>query len=269
MDIKYNLSVNPLRPTYKESGDAPSVVAPPLRWLEFDPGVYEIGHAGEGFAYDNEEPRHATHLAPFALASRCVTNGEYMEFVESGGYQDPMHWLADGWTTVQRESWTGPLYWEKRDGRWQEFTLSGMRDVDPERPVVHISYYEADAFARWKNRRLPTEQEWEQVAGDRSVDGNFVESGALHPRAARGAGMQQMFGDVWEITSSGYRPYPGYRPVDGALGEYNGKFMCGQYVQRGGSCVSPRSHVRSTYRNYYYPQQRWNFQGMRLASDLS
>jgi ergothioneine biosynthesis protein EgtB len=273
MDIKYNLSVNPLRPAYKSAparaAEQSAGPAPPVEWLEFEPGVQRFGDAGDGFAYDNEAPRHAAYLAPFAIASRCVTNGEYMEFIEAGGYRRPEHWLSDGWSLVQRESWSAPLYWEKQEGRWREFTLSGMRDVEEQQPVVHVSYFEADAFARWKKRRLPTELEWEHAARRKPVDGNFLESGTLHPRAAAGEGLQQAYGDVWEVTSSDYGPYPGYTPEQGSLGEYNGKFMCGQYVQRGGSCVSPRSHLRATYRNYYYPHQRWNFQGVRLASGTS
>ncbi len=268
MDLKCNFSVNPLRPAYAKGEPASDAAAPRLTWLEFEPELQSFGHDGHGFGYDNEFPRHRVYLPPFALASRCVTNGEYQEFVEAGGYHRPEHWLADGWTTVQREGWQAPRYWEKHAGRWQEFTLHGMRELDPHRPVVHVSYFEADAFARWKQRRLPSELEWEYVAREQPVAGNFLESGSLHPRAAAGEGMQQLFGDVWEITRSDYGAYPGYRPVQGALGEYNGKFMCGQFVQRGGSCLSPRSHVRATYRNYYYPHQRWNFQGVRLASDL-
>ena len=268
MDIKYNFSVNPLRPAYAPSTLHAASGSPALAWLEFEPGLQEFGHDGPGFAYDNETPRHRAYLAPYALASRLVTNAEFMEFVDAGGYTQPRHWLADGWLAVQRESWSAPLYWEKRDGRWCEFTLRGLQALDDNRPVVHVSYFEADAFARWKQRRLPSELEWEHAASSQPVRGNFLDSEGLHPDAASGSGLQQMFGDVWEVTQSDYRPYHGYRAVQGALGEYNGKFMCGQYVQRGGSCVSPRAHLRATYRNYYYPQQRWNFQGLRLASDL-
>lgn len=269
MDIKYNLSVNPLRPAYKSTLDPEQSMpgpAPSMEWLEFEPGLHRFGGSGDEFAYDNEMPRHTAYLSPFAIASRCVTNGEYMEFIEAGGYRQPQHWLADGWTVAQRESWHAPLYWEKQDGRWLEFTLSGMREIEEQRPVVHVSYFEADAFARWKQLRLPTEFEWEHAAQGQPVRGNFLESGVLHPRAGVGRGMQQTYGDVWEITRSDYGPYPGYTPEHGTLGEYNGKFMCGQHVQRGGSCVSPRSLIRATYRNYFYPHQRWNFQGVRLAS---
>jgi ergothioneine biosynthesis protein EgtB len=207
------------------------------------------------------------HLAPFELASRVVTNGEYLEFMQEGGYERPEFWLADGWARVVQHRWQAPLYWNKMEDLWHEFTLQGLRRLRQEEPVVHVSFYEADAFARWCGARLPTEFEWEAVARDATVRGNFVDSGAMHPRPAEGSGLQQMFGDVWELTRSDYAPYPSYRPAQGALGEYNGKFMCGQYVQRGGSCVTPREHVRVTYRDYFYPFQRWNFQGMRLARD--
>ncbi|UCE01797.1 MAG: ergothioneine biosynthesis protein EgtB [Candidatus Latescibacterota bacterium] len=268
MDIKHFFSVNPLHPVYKPGAPARARSASHLEWLEVPGGLREFGHDGDGFAYDNESPRHAVHLAPFELASRAVTNGEYLAFVQEGGYKSPEFWLADGWAHVVQHGWQAPLYWKKMEGVWHEFTLQGLRQVQPEEPVVHVSFYEADAYARWRSARLPTEFEWEAAARDAAVAGNFVDSAAMHPRPADGSGLQQMFGDVWELTRSDYAPYPGYRPAPSALGEYNGKFMCGQYVQRGGSCVTPQEHVRVTYRNYFYPFQRWNFQGMRLARDV-
>lgn len=291
MDTKYNFSRNPLEPAYRDAApDASAVASEPesLRWLSHDGGVFEFGHEGDGFCFDNETPRHRALVAPFALASRLVTNGDFLEFVADGGYQRPDLWLSDGWATVQAERWRSPLYWRERDGAWFEFTLRGARPLDAAEPVVHVSYFEADAFARWAGKRLPSEFEWELVArsvasdgDDRAARGNFVESGRYHPAPAGPAvppgsadsadggatTPRQMLGDVWEWTRSSYAPYPGYRPLPGALGEYNGKFMCSQFVLRGGSCLTPESHVRVTYRNFFYPHQRWNTQGFRLAGD--
>jgi len=266
-DIKRNLSVNPLRPAYRD--DLPS--PPPrargaLDWIEFAGGLVEVGDDGAGFAYDNERPRHRVWLDPFRLASRPVTNGEFLAFMESGGYANPALWLSDGWARVRQSAWSGPLYWERLDGQWWQFTLGGMRPVNPDEPVCHVSYYEADAFATWSGRRLPTEAEWEVAAADVPIAGNLREAGLLHPAVAEaGDGLRQLYGDVWEHTASAYLPYPGFRTADGALGEYNGKFMCGQMVLRGGSCVTPADHLRATYRNFFYPHDRWQFQGFRLA----
>jgi ergothioneine biosynthesis protein EgtB len=274
-DIKRNFAHNPLGPAYRE--DLPSVPlsAPePLSWVSFDGGLVEIGAAGEGFAYDNEGPRHRTFLAPYALAGRPVTNGEFLQFVADGGYRDPVLWLSDGWAAVQEHGWQSPLYWEETDGAWQVMTLGGMRPLNPAEPVCHVSYYEADAYATWAGKRLPTEAEWEHAAEGHPIEGNFVDEGCFHPRPAmrsdtdRGAGLTQMFGDVWEWTASAYLPYPGYRAPAGALGEYNGKFMCNQMVLRGGSCASSRDHLRATYRNFFYPQERWQFKGFRLAETI-
>lgn len=269
-DIKHVFSVNPLRPAYRNGAAAASGAAvPPLGWVGFEGGVYEIGHAGDGFAYDNEGPRHRQFLQPFELADRLVTCGEYLEFMEDGGYRRPELWLSLGWATVQGHGWSEPYYWERRDGRWMVFTLGGLREVDPAEPVCHLSYFEADAFARWAGARLPTEVEWEVAAAGLRVDGNFVESGRLHPAAApAGAGLRQMYGDVWEWTASPYTPYPGFRPAPGAVGEYNGKFMCNQYVLRGGSCATSRSHIRASYRNFFPPDATWQFTGVRLARDV-
>ena len=268
MDTKHLFSVNPLRPAYQRAPAASRAAATDQRWVEFPGGVHEFGHAGDGFAYDNEMPRHRVVLEPFALASRCVTNGEYLEFMADGGYERPELWLYDGWGTVEHAGWRAPLYWERIDADWHQFTLGGLRRVDPAEPVVHLSFFEADAYARWRECRLPSEFEWEQAAGALPRRGNFQESGTLHPVPASGTGLEHIFGNVWELTRSDYAPYPGYRPLQGALGEYNGKFMSGQLVQRGGSCLTPASHIRATYRNFFYPHQRWNFQGVRLARDV-
>jgi ergothioneine biosynthesis protein EgtB len=268
-DIKHVFSVNPLRPVYRPQAPAPAGAPADVQWLEFDGGVHAIGHEGRGFCYDNETPRHREFIEPFALASRLVTNGEFLEFVEDGGYRTPELWLSAGWDAVQQHEWAAPFYWEQNDGMWQNFTLSGMRAVAPHEPVCHVSYFEADAYARWRDARLPTEFEWEVAAAHVPIEGNFVESGALHPRAADpgASGLQQMFGDVWEWTRSQYSPYPGYRPAAGAVGEYNGKWMCNQFVLRGGSCATSATHIRRTYRNFFAPDATWQFMGIRLARD--
>ena len=269
-DIKYNLFVNPLAPAYREDlpGQAPVAARPPA-WCEYEPGMRLLGHAGDGFAFDNEHPRHRAWLPGFALADQPVTNGEYLEFIEAGGYRNPGYWLADGWRAARENGWQAPLYWSRSDGTWRVFTLGGMRAVDPAEPVCHVSLYEADAYARFRGCRLPREAEWEIAAEPRPVTGNLRDSGRLHPRPAAGGGSEprQMYGDVWEWTASSYAPYPGYRPAEGALGEYNGKFMANQFVLRGGSCVTPGDHVRASYRNFFYPADRWQFSGIRLAQD--
>ena len=268
-DIKHVLSVNPLRPVYlprtSEGGGRPGKLA----WVAFDEGLYEVGHDGDGFAFDNESPRHRAYLNGFELASRLVTCGEYLEFIEDGGYRRPELWLSMGWATVQERGWTEPFYWERRDGAWRVFTLAGEREVDPDEPVCHLSFFEADAYARWAGARLPTEKEWEVAAAGLPVQGNFVDDERFHPAPATSGegGLQQMYGDVWEWTRSQYEPYPGYRPAPGALGEYNGKFMCNQFVLRGGSCATSRQHVRPTYRNFFPPDACWQFTGLRLAKD--
>nr|WP_235879623.1 ergothioneine biosynthesis protein EgtB [Polyangium aurulentum] len=271
MDIKHVFWTNPLRPALRADAARPSErPAPKLSWVAGPEGVHEIGHAGAGFCFDNETPRHTVLLHPFAMASRCVTNAEYLAFIEDGGYARSDLWLSDGWALVKAEGWGGPLYWEKRDGAFQEMTLGGMRPLDPHAPVTHVSHYEADAYARWAGARLPTETEWEVMARGASVEGNFVESGRLHPAAARDGGeggLAQLFGDVWEWTGSAYLPYPGFRSAPGAIGEYNGKFMSGQMVLRGGACVTPAGHVRGSYRNFFPPRSRWPFTGLRLARD--
>jgi ergothioneine biosynthesis protein EgtB len=241
-----------------------------MQWTSHPEGVYWIGHEGDGFAFDNEGPRHRVFLDAFRIGSRLVTNGEYLRFMEDGGYSRPELWLSMGWATVQEHGWDAPFYWEHRDGQWYEFTLTGLRPVDPAEPVCHVSYFEADAYARWAGARLPSEAEWEVAATTLPVQGNFVENGNWHPTAlteAPAAGQPaQMFGDVWEWTHSSYDAYPGFQPAPGAIGEYNGKFMCNQYVLRGGSCATSLSHIRRTYRNFFPPDARWQFMGIRLAA---
>ncbi|HMM77375.1 MAG TPA: ergothioneine biosynthesis protein EgtB [Gammaproteobacteria bacterium] len=270
MDVKHLFAQNPLAPAYAALPLPPRAASSAQRWIEYDGGLVEIGAGSAGFAFDNERPRHRSFLAPYALASRPVTNAEFAAFIAAGGYREPLLWLADGWTTVQREGWTHPAYWLPRaDGGHDEFTLGGRRPLDAAAPVCHLSYYEADAYARWAGARLPTEQEWEHAAAALALDGNFLERGLLHPAAATGEGLVQMYGDVWEWTASPYVPYPGFRPLAGTVAEYNGKFMANQLVLRGGACVSPRDHLRPSYRNFFYPHQRWPFTGLRLARDES
>ena len=273
-DIKHVFAVNPLRPLYRSRAPEPTRSAPTLDFIAFEGGIHEIGHAGAGFAFDNEGPRHKAYVAPFLLANRLVTNGEYLRFIEDGGYRRAELWMSEGWATVLANQWSEPFYWErKRDGDgWRLFTLSGMRDIDPDEPVTHLSWYEADAYARWADARLPTEQEWEVAAAGIPITGNLVEAGRLHPTVADPTtatnGLMQMFGDVWEWTRSPYSPYPGYKPEPGALGEYNGKWMVNQFVLRGGSIATPTSHIRKTYRNFFAPAATWQFTGVRLARDV-
>ncbi|EXJ15036.1 ergothioneine biosynthesis protein EgtB [Imhoffiella purpurea] len=273
-DIKHHLAHNPLRPAYRPDLPSAAIADPaPLGWTRFDAGLMELGAGPEGFAYDNERPRHRVFVEPFALADRLITNGEFLEFIADGGYRNPAFWLSDGWATVKREGWTHPLYWEGQGtpnpSDWQIMTLAGMRPLNPAEPVCHVSYYEADAFATWAGKRLPTEAEWERAAADRPIRGNFVDDAWLHPRPAEnGEGLRQLFGDLWEWTGSAYLAYPGYRAPAGALGEYNGKFMCNQMVLRGGSCATSRNHVRLSYRNFFYPHERWQFKGFRLAESI-
>ncbi len=264
-DIKHALAANPLRPAYAVPDAARSVRNDPAAraWRSFDEGLAFIGHDGPGFAFDNEGPRHRRFLRAFALTERPVTCGEYLAFMRDRGYERPEFWLSDGWHACQREGWRAPLYWESRGDAWELFTLHGLRPVDEAEAAAHVSYYEADAFARWAGLRLPTEDEWERAATDLPVDGRFCESGVLHPGPAR----PSLFGDVWQWTQSAYGAYPGYRAPDGALGEYNGKFMSNQMVLRGGSCFTPPGHVRATYRNFFPPTARWQASGIRLARD--
>ena len=269
-DLKHVFSCNPLKPAFAAHAATPTVAVPPLRWHAYPEGVHWIGHDGDGFAFDNETPRHRVFLDAFRLGSRLVTSGEYLEFMADGGYARPDLWLSMGWATVQEQGWRAPLYWEERDGRWLQFTLTGLREVDPAEPVCHVSYFEADAYARWAGARLPTEAEWEVAAARAPIRGKFVEDGRWHPTPLAADAPTdhpaQLYGDVWEWTQSAYDAYPGFRPAPGAIGEYNGKFMCGQYVLRGGSCATSIAHVRPTYRNFFPPDARWQFMGIRLAT---
>jgi len=266
-DLKHLFAANPLKPAYRPRWPLKAVRPQPLAWLAYEAGLEDFGHEGGGFAFDNEGPRHRAFVAPFEIASRPVTHGEFAAFVDDGGYRRPELWLSLGWDTVVARGWQAPLYWTAQDGSHRTFTLHGMADIDPHTPVTHVSYFEADAYARWAGARLPTEHEWELVARDLPVVGNFADSGAFHPLPADDASPSpaQLYGDVWEWTSSDYAAYPGYRPAAGAIGEYNGKFMCGQYVLRGGSCATPPGHVRPTYRNFFPPDARWQFSGVRLV----
>jgi ergothioneine biosynthesis protein EgtB len=265
MDVKHNFSVNPLKPVYRDDLAVPHGETRPTRWVERAGGIRQIGHAGEGFAYDNETPRHGVLLRDHRLADRFVTNGEYLEFVEDGGYENPGLWLSDGWASIQREGWRHPLYWERHEGDWMQFTLGGMRQLNPHEPVCHLSFYEADAYARWAGKRLPLEGELETLLAERSVAGNFIDSDLLHPAPADNAG--QWYGDLWAWTASPYAAYPGFKPLAGSMGEYNGKFMSNQLVLKGGGCVTPAGHSRASYRNFFYPDERWAFTGLRLAED--
>ncbi|HEY2711907.1 MAG TPA: ergothioneine biosynthesis protein EgtB [Chthoniobacterales bacterium] len=270
-DIKHVLAQNPLHPVYRprEERITPRQVNAP-GFIEFEEAIVEIGHDGRGFSYDNEGPRHRALVPAFALATRPVTNGEFVEFIEDGGYRRPEHWLSLGWTTLNEQKWEAPLYWEKRDGCWWNFTLAGLRPVDLSEPVTHVSHFEADAFAHWSGARLPTEFEWERAAQDLAIEGNFVEAERFQPapvEAQPNGILTQMYGDVWQWSRSAYLPYPGYRAAPGALGEYNGKFMSNQMVLRGASCATSRSHARLTYRNFFQPEKRWQFTGIRLARD--
>lgn len=269
MDVKHVFSCNPLRPAYSTGSGAPAgAAAPAAGWVAVPGGLHDIGHEGDGFSFDNERPRHAVHIVGCELADCLVTCGEHLEFMADGGYDRPELWLADGWTAVQSEGWRAPLYWSVAPGEATVFTLAGEREIRPHEPLVHVSYYEADAHARWAGARLPREAEWEVLAASVPVAGNFLESGGLQPEPAPTTeGARQLFGDAWEWTQSAYSPYPGFLPEQGAIGEYNGKFMANQFVLRGGACVTPRDHARLTYRNFYYPHQRWQFGGFRLARE--
>jgi dimethylhistidine N-methyltransferase len=268
-DILHAFAQNPQLPAYAPYRSGEAVKTPRARFTQFDGGCVAIGHDGDAFAFDNEMPRHEVMVAPHRLANRLVTNGDWLEFIADHGYDNPKLWLSDGWHRSCAEGWTAPLYWQMRDGEWFAMTLSGLKPVERDAPVCHVSYYEADAFARWAGGRLPTEAEWEHAAAqEASNQGNFREDGYLRPLPVGLRPGSQLFGDVWEWTSSPYVAYPGYRPAEGAVGEYNGKFMINQMVLRGGSCVTSGDHIRASYRNFFYPHQRWQFSGLRLAEDV-
>jgi len=271
-DIKCNLALNPLGSAYNPELSTPEPgQSTALNWTQFDEGLVAIGHHSDGFGFDNEWPRHRQFIPPYRLANRPVSNADYLQFIADGGYQNSVLWLSDGWKTINEQGWQAPMYWQQRDNEWWSMTLGGARPVNPAEPVVHVSYYEAEAFATWAGKRLPTEAEWEHAADGRGLRGNLLDfngesiHGPLHPQPGDDTGLAQMFGDVWEWTGSAYLPYPGYRSPQGAIGEYNGKFMCNQMVLRGGSCVTSADHIRTSYRNFFFPDERWQFMGLRLA----
>ncbi|MBA3456688.1 MAG: ergothioneine biosynthesis protein EgtB [Deltaproteobacteria bacterium] len=268
-DVKHVLGTQPLQPAYRTDLERTGGgTIGPLEWIELDGGLVEMGAGEHGFSFANERPRHQAVIAPFSLATRPLCNAEVLAFMGDGGYDEPRLWLEDGFATAQREGWRAPLYWEHRDGMWMQYDLAGVREVDAAETACHLSYYEADAIARWTQARLPTEAEWELAAtGLRPRAAHWADDDRLHPRPATGDGIRQLFGDVWEWTQSAYAPYPGARSLAGSIGEYNGKFSSGNMVLRGGSCLTPRGHVRASYRNFFAPSARWQMTGVRLATD--
>jgi len=273
-DIKHIFAANPLKPIYREFVSPAVRSVGKLGWYKQPAGLYQVGHSGDSFAFDNESPQHKVYLESYQIASRLTTNEEYLAFIKAGGYQNPAYWLSDGWRTVQTQKWQQPLYWSLEDEHWFEFSLAGLRPLDLTAPVSHVSFYEACAYACWQQKRLATEMEWEVVAKNEEIKGNFRESAILQPIApekideSEKSGMTQLFGDLWEWTQSSYSAYPGYQAAAGALGEYNGKFMSNQFILRGGSCVTSRDHVRASYRNFFYPADRWQYTGIRLAETI-
>jgi len=269
-DIKHVLSLNPMNIGLKEFKSVKANKISKIQWVKFNKGLFTIGFKGKGFFYDNEKPLHKVYLNDYFIADRLITNKEYIDFIEDDGYRRADLWLSDGFATVEKYNWNAPLYWKNINGKWYYFTLSGLRKIEPNEPVCHVSYYEADAFARWLGARLPTEAEWEVAANNLKLEGNFVENNFYRPIPFIKSRkiLKQFFGDVWEWTSSAYLPYPGYKIPSGTIGEYNGKFMSGQMILKGGSCVTSASHIRKSYRNFFYPHQRWQFMGIRIAKDL-
>ncbi len=268
-DIKHLFSMNPLYPVYKPIEKIAEQKIENINWIKFDEGVYQIGYDGDGFFYDNEKPVHKQYLNSFSISDRLVTNKEYLEFINDNGYKRAEFWLSDGFATVEREQWLAPLYWRKIGDKWMYFTLNGFREIELNEPVCHVSHYEADAYARWTNARLATEREWEVASQGLKIEGNFVENESFHPSAKMDNNrIKQMYGNVWEWSQSSYLPYSGYKVPEGAIGEYNGKFMSNQMVLRGGSCATSKTHIRNTYRNFFPPHSRWQFMGIRLAKDV-
>ena len=265
MDVKHNFSVNPLYPAYRDDLTPPSGSGREMGWLDRVGGVRRIGSTGGAFTYDNETPRHDVLLRDHRLADRFVTNGEYLDFMEDDGYRNPAHWLSDGWALLQREGWRHPLYWREQGAEWRQFTLGGLCRLNPDEPVCHLSFYEADAYARWVGKRLPLESELEALLSELPVKGNFADRDQLHPGPA--GNKAQWYGDLWAWTASPYSAYPGFKPLEGSMGEYNGKFMSNQMVLKGGCCITPSGHTRASYRNFFYPDERWAFTGLRLAED--
>lgn len=269
MDTRYNFSINPLHPVYHRVELPPAAPLPAMGWQAFSAGIVEIGHSGDVFAYDNERPRHKTYVQDFHLATRLISNAEYLAFIDDGGYERVELWLSDAWRTLKEQHWQAPLYWFKQGRDWMHFDLTGAHELRLNEPVSHLSYYEADAYACWAGKRLPTEAEWEHAASTQNISGNFLDRGLYVPRPAQHTGLTQLYGDLWEWTQSAYLPYPGFRPLPGTLGEYNGKFMSGQMVLRGGCCLTAQNHMRASYRNFFRPADRWMFSGLRLAEDIT
>lgn len=268
MDTRYNFFINPLRPAYHKVAPPIAESIPVMSWQEFSGGIVEIGHNGDSFAYDNERPRHKTYVQDFRLGTRLITNADYLAFIDDGGYDRVDLWLSDAWRTLKEQGWQAPLYWFSEGRDWMHFDLSGAHALRMNEPVSHLSYYEADAYARWAGKRLPTEAEWEHAASIQPITGNFLDGGLYIPQSAHETGLTQMYGDLWEWTSSAYLPYPGFYPLPGTLGEYNGKFMIDQMVLRGGCCITARDHMRASYRNFFRAADRWMFSGLRLAEDI-
>lgn len=266
-DLKHAFFNNPSYPKYVES--SPRIYNPSqLSWSAFPEGLYKIGHNNESFYFDNEGPQHQIYLQPFQISSRLVTAGEYIQFIDNGGYQEPSFWLSEAWSKINEQNIKAPFYWVKKNKRWYQFTLSGLQPIDLNSPVMHVNYFEASAFANSVGKRLPTEQEWEVAAKQVEVNGTFFDHKYMHPCSAKGNSLEQMFGELWQWTSSSYNAYPGFKIPNGAIGEYNGKFMVNQYVLRGGSIATPRGHIRASYRNFFYPDASWQFSGIRLAESL-
>ena len=266
-DLKHALFINPDYPIYSPCS-TPNYKKTELQWLNFDAGLYQIGAQTDGFYFDNEGPQHQVYLPAFQLSSRLVSCGEYLQFIEDGGYQEPSFWLSEAWSKIQEQNISSPYYWIKKEKTWHHYTLSGLVPLDLDSPVMHVNYFEANAYANYKNKRLPTEQEWEVAAQNMTISGTFFDFNKLHPTTTKGNQLEQMFGELWQWTSSSYAAYPGFKTPQGAIGEYNGKFMVNQYVLKGGSIATPKNHIRASYRNFFYPDASWQYTGIRLAESL-